>query len=118
MKYSANLNVAPIGNGRIAALVTPQGRIAWWCFPRLDSDPVFSNLISGDEEKGFCDVLLGGAKQATSGYVRNTAIHESVLEDGNGNAVRITDFASCALSAPSIRPKSFVASSRYGACRA
>ena len=93
MKYSANLNVAPIGNGRVAALVTPQGRIAWWCFPRLDSDPVFSNLISGDEEKGFCDVLLGGAKQATSGYVRNTAIHETVLEDGNGNAVRITDFA-------------------------
>ena len=42
MKYSANLNVAPIGNGRVAALVTPQGRIAWWCFPRLDSDPVFS----------------------------------------------------------------------------
>lgn len=93
MKYSANLNVAPIGNGRIAALVTPQGRIAWWCFPRLDSDPVFSNLVSGDEDKGFCDVLLGGAKQATSGYVRNTAIHETVLEDGNGNAVRITDFA-------------------------
>ena len=37
--------------------------------------------------------MLGGAKQATSGYVRNTAIHETVLEDGNGNAVRITDFA-------------------------
>ncbi len=89
----ANLNVAPIGNGRIAALVTPQARIAWWCFPRLDSNPVFSNLVAGSEEKGFCDVLLGGATRATSGYVRNTAIHESVIEDGHGNAIRITDFA-------------------------
>jgi hypothetical protein len=91
--HSANLDVAPIGNGRIAALLTPQGRIVWWCFPRLDSNPVFSNLIAGDEEKGFCDVLLSGATRATSGYVRNTAIHQTVLEDGHGNAIKITDFA-------------------------
>jgi GH15 family glucan-1,4-alpha-glucosidase len=87
------LELAPIGNGRVAALVDTQGRIVWWCFPRLDSDPVFSRLLSGDEEKGFCDVVLHGNTTARAGYVRNTAIVETVLEDGNGNAVRISDFA-------------------------
>ena len=89
------LNVAPIGNGRIAALVDANGRIVWWCFPRLDCDPVFSRLLTGDEEKGFCDVVMhgNGGTQSHSGYVRNTAIIETILEDGNGNAVKITDFA-------------------------
>jgi len=89
------LNVAPIGNGRVAALVDANGRIVWWCFPRLDCDPVFSRLLTGDEEKGFCDVLVHGNSEtkSRSGYVRNTAIVETILEDGNGNAVKITDFA-------------------------
>ena len=46
------LDLAPIGNGRIAALADARGRIVWWCFPRFDGDPVFSRLLSGDEEKG------------------------------------------------------------------
>ena len=52
------VDLAVIGNGRIAALVNTQGQLVWWCFPRFDSDPVFSRLIAGDEEKGFCDVVL------------------------------------------------------------
>jgi len=87
------LELAPIGNGRIAALVDPQGRIVWWCFPRPDSDPVFSRLLAGGEEKGFCDVLVDGNPRHRSAYVRNTAIVETILEDSNGNAVKISDFA-------------------------
>ena len=90
---ASNLDLAPIGNGRISALVDTGGRIVWWCFPRLDSDPVFSRLLAGDEEKGFCDVLLHGQASASAQYIRNTAIVETILEDGSGNAVRITDFA-------------------------
>jgi GH15 family glucan-1,4-alpha-glucosidase len=88
-----NLELAAIGNGRVAALVDPRGRIVWWCFPRLDSDPVFSRLLTGDEEKGFCDVVLHDMRKTHSAYVRNTAIVETILEDGSGNAVKITDFA-------------------------
>ncbi|MBI1648386.1 glycoside hydrolase family 15 protein [Hyphomicrobium sulfonivorans] len=88
-----DLDVAPIGNGRIAALVNNRGRIVWWCFPRLDSDPVFSRLLAGDEEKGFSDVVLHGQVSARAQYVRNTAIVETILEDAAGNAVRVTDFA-------------------------
>jgi GH15 family glucan-1,4-alpha-glucosidase len=90
---AANLDLAPIGNGRTAALVNTAGRIVWWCFPRLDSDPVFSRLLAGDEEKGFFDVVLHGQVKSTAQYVRNTAIVETILEDSDGNAVRILDFA-------------------------
>jgi GH15 family glucan-1,4-alpha-glucosidase len=87
------LDLAVIGNCRTAALLDPGGRIVWWCFPRFDSDPAFSRLLAGDEEKGFCDVTLEGAVSNSAAYVRNTAIVETTLVDGAGNAVRITDFA-------------------------
>ena len=87
------LDLAVIGNCRIAALVNPTGRIVWWCFPRFDSDPVFSRLLAGEEEKGFCDVVLADFAQSKSAYIRNTAIVETILEDKHGGRVRIVDFA-------------------------
>jgi GH15 family glucan-1,4-alpha-glucosidase len=87
------LDLALIGNCRIAALVNPMGRIVWWCFPRFDSNPVFSRLLAGDEEKGFCDVVLADYVKSRSSYVRNTPILETELEDKHGQRLRITDFA-------------------------
>ncbi len=87
------LDLAVIGNGRIAALINQQARIVWWCFPRFDGDPVFSRLLSGNEEKGFSDIAVEGCVLSRSAYVRNTAIVETLLEDGEGNGVRVTDFA-------------------------
>ena len=86
------LNLAPIGNGRIAALADNAGRIKWFCFPRFDSDPVFCNLLTAGEEKGFCDVVLKNKKSAVARYVRNTAVLETILTDDAGNSVRIVDF--------------------------
>ena len=93
MSRHGALDLAPIGNGRTAALIDTAGRIVWWCFPRFDSDPVFCRLLSGAEEKGFCDVVLHGCKRIQTQYLRNTAIVQTTLEDGAGNVVRITDFA-------------------------
>ena len=87
------LDLALIGNCRIAALVNGTGRIVWWCFPSFDSNPVFCRLLAGDEEKGFCDVVVADLSSAKSSYVRNTAILETELEDRRGGRVRITDFA-------------------------
>jgi GH15 family glucan-1,4-alpha-glucosidase len=86
-------DLAVVGNGRIAALVNTQGQLVWWCFPRFDSDPVFSRLIAGDEEKGFADVVLDRQVQAQSAYDRNTAIVTTILTAADGAQVRITDFA-------------------------
>ena len=87
------LDLAVIGNGRTAALLDPSARIVWWCLPRYDGDPVFCRLLSGNEEKGFTDVVLEGQVETRSDYVRNTAIVVTDLIDDKGGAVRITDFA-------------------------
>src|SRR5688572_20686879 len=87
------LDLAIIGNGRTAALVTPTGRLVWWCYPRFDADPIFCRLLTGDDEKGFSDVVLDGVVSHQSEYQRNTAIVTTTLTDSRGGAVRITDFA-------------------------
>ncbi|MFA7505340.1 MAG: glycoside hydrolase family 15 protein [Burkholderiaceae bacterium] len=89
----APLDLGVIGNCRVAALVNPLGRIVWWCVPRFDGDPVFCNLLSGKEEKGFCEVFLEGMSHYHSEYRRNTAVIETVLTDSAGNSLRISDFA-------------------------
>jgi GH15 family glucan-1,4-alpha-glucosidase len=87
------LDLAVIGNGQTAALVEPTSRLVWWCFPRLDGDPVFSRLLAGDEEKGFCDVVLDDMVDYTSDYERNTAVLSTRLTDSQDACVKITDFA-------------------------
>ncbi|HYJ59712.1 MAG TPA: glycoside hydrolase family 15 protein [Methyloceanibacter sp.] len=87
------LDLAVIGNGHTAALLEPSSRLVWWCFPRLDGDPVFSRLLAGEEEKGFCDVVLDDVADYRSDYERNTAIVSTILTDSQNASVRITDFA-------------------------
>ncbi|HXZ16063.1 MAG TPA: trehalase-like domain-containing protein, partial [Roseiarcus sp.] len=87
------LDLALIGNSSVAAFVDCAARIVWWCFPLFDGDPVFSRLLTGDDEKGFCDVVLQGKKSVESRYVRNTPIVETILTAADGAALRITDFA-------------------------
>lgn len=87
-----NLDYALIGNCHVAAMVDRQARIVWWCTPRFDSNPVFSRLLAGDEEKGFADVVLADQVKSEAAYLRNTAILETILTDQHGGKVRITDF--------------------------
>jgi GH15 family glucan-1,4-alpha-glucosidase len=91
-KRASSLDLGVIGNCRTAALLDTGGRIVWWCFPRFDSDPVFSRLLAGEEEKGFCDVSLEAGVASEATYLRNTAIIRTTLTDKAGNAVTITDF--------------------------
>ena len=68
-----NLDLAPIGNCAISALVDRRGRFVWACAPRVDGDPVFSALMDGaDPEHGFWDVELEGCVEAESNW-RQTA---------------------------------------------
>jgi GH15 family glucan-1,4-alpha-glucosidase len=87
------LDLALIGNGRTAALVDPNARIVWWCFPAFDGDPIFSRLLTGEEEKGFCAVELENAVDFQSEYLRNTAIVSTVISNRDGATIRVTDFA-------------------------
>jgi GH15 family glucan-1,4-alpha-glucosidase len=41
---------ALLADGRTAALIDPDGNVAWMCWPRVDSAPVFFSIL--DEERG------------------------------------------------------------------
>jgi GH15 family glucan-1,4-alpha-glucosidase len=61
-------------------------RIVWWCYPRFDGDPIFSRLLAGDEEKGFCDVVLEGMVEFSSDprFLRTVqAIERELLRDNH-----------------------------------
>lgn len=88
------LDLAAIGNCAVASLLTRTARHVWFCFPRLDGDPVFSALVNGnDPERGFHDVVMQGAATWTQRYLPNTAIVETIGTDATGGVVKITDFA-------------------------
>lgn len=90
----SGLDLAVIGNCAIASLVSNTGRHLWFCFPRLDGDPVFSALVNGnDAERGFMDATLTGDSDWTQRYVPNTAILETIGTDAHGGQIRIVDIA-------------------------
>ncbi len=89
-----NLDLAPIGNCSVSALIDRAGRFVWACAPRVDGDPVFSALMDGDDpEHGFWAIELADMVTIEQAYVRNTAVLRTVMTDERGAAVEILDFA-------------------------
>ena len=89
-----NLDLAPIGNCSISALIDRDGRYVWACAPRVDGDPVFSALMDGaDPGHGFWDIQLEGQNQVSQAYIRNTPVLRTVLTAEDGASVEVLDFA-------------------------
>ena len=89
-----NLDLAPVGNCSISALIDRAGRYVWACAPRVDGDPVFSALMDGsDPGHGFWDIELEGQATVEQAYIRNTPVLRTVLTAEDGAAVGIIDFA-------------------------
>ena len=98
MSPKSSLDLGVIGNAAAAALVDRAGSIVWMCAPRMDGDPVFCRLLGGEDgtaagETGDWSIRIERMASSRQSYVRNTAILETVLEDEDGNGLRITDFA-------------------------
>lgn len=90
-----SLDLAVIGNCQVAGLLDPLGRLVWACLPRPDADPTFCSLLrssGGDAELGTFAVELTGVVATAQHYRQNTAIVVTVLADGAGNELRVTDF--------------------------
>ncbi len=90
----ATLDLGIIGNGSIAALIDAQARIVWGCVPAFDGDPTFCSLLSPvGNDGGDYAIELQDCVASEQHYLPNTAVLRTVLRDGNGGAVEITDFA-------------------------
>ena len=91
-----NLNLWPIGNCQVSALIDETGGFVWACQPRVDGDPLFCSLL---EPKGDAAIARGEWRlsvedqvSAEQRYLKNTPILVTRLTDAQGGAVDVYDF--------------------------
>ena len=88
-----DLELSPIGNCQVSALIDREGAIVWGCVPRVDGDPVFCSLLNDDaRDRGIWRFELEGQTSATQRYERNTAILVTRLESEDGSAVETVSY--------------------------
>jgi GH15 family glucan-1,4-alpha-glucosidase len=88
-----DLDLWPIGNCQVSALIDRSGRLVWGCVPRVDGDPLFSALLGGEApEAGYWAIDLEDGVSVEQAYRRNTPILVSRHTDAGGNAVDVIDF--------------------------
>ena len=88
-----NLELWPIGNCQVSALIDTEGAFAWGCVPQVDGDPVFCTLLNGARrDEGVWRFEIEGQVSATQHYRRNTPILVTRLEAEDGSALEIHDF--------------------------
>ena len=79
-----------IGNGRSAALIEPDGTIAFACLPDFDSGTVFAKLL--DEDRGGCfGIQMAGGRAVGQSYERHTTVLVTTF-DGPSGSFRVIDF--------------------------
>lgn len=94
----AGLDLWPIGNCQVSALVDRAGRFVWGCVPRVDGDPAFSalladvNLDEPGDAQGFWAIDLERVEAIEQEYVRNTPILISRHRDAAGGEIEVIDF--------------------------
>jgi GH15 family glucan-1,4-alpha-glucosidase len=89
----SDLDLWPIGNCQVSALVDRSGRLVWGCVPRVDGDPLFAALLGGDEpEAGYWSIEIEDSASVEQSYLRNTPILVSRHTDRSGNAMEVIDF--------------------------
>jgi GH15 family glucan-1,4-alpha-glucosidase len=94
MPLSPSLDLWPIGNCAVSALIDRAGRFVWACAPRVDGDPVFSALMDGAApDHGYWAVELDGMETIEQAYLRNTPVLRTVMTAKDGAALEILDFA-------------------------
>jgi GH15 family glucan-1,4-alpha-glucosidase len=90
---TASLDLWPIGNCQVSALIDRTGRLVWGCVPRVDGDPLFSALLGGDDaDTGFWSIDLEDAVATEQHYLRNTPVLVTHHRDSSSGAIEIIDF--------------------------
>jgi GH15 family glucan-1,4-alpha-glucosidase len=87
----SSLELWPIGNCQVSALIDREARMVWACVPRVDGAPVFTALLDKDE-RGCWAIALEDCTRIEQEYLRNTPVLVSRLFDRAGNGIEIVDF--------------------------
>jgi GH15 family glucan-1,4-alpha-glucosidase len=91
------LELWPIGNCQVSALIDRTGAMVWGCVPRVDGEAIFSELLQQsdrprDNAHGFWSVDVGSGASVDQQYLRNTPILLSRHTDDAGSCVEVVDF--------------------------
>lgn len=94
---TASLDLWPIGNCQVSALIDRSGRFVWGCVPRVDGNPAFCSLLdsrppAGEGAVGFWEIDLEGVSETSQSYWRNTPVVITRHSDADGNAIEVIDF--------------------------
>ncbi|WP_426255740.1 glycoside hydrolase family 15 protein [Sphingomonas sp. DC2300-3] len=88
-----SVDLWPIGNCQVSALIDRAGRYVWACVPRVDGDPLFSALVGGAEpDSGYWSIEIADSVSVEQQYIRNTPILVSTHTDSAGNVLEVIDF--------------------------
>ena len=95
-----NLNLWPIGNCQVSALIDEQAGFVWGCQPRVDGDPLFGSLLDPKSlstatsamPRGEWRISVENQVSAEQRYLKNTPIVATRLTDADGAVVEIFDF--------------------------
>ncbi|HET8750336.1 MAG TPA: glycoside hydrolase family 15 protein [Sphingomicrobium sp.] len=89
----SSLDLWPIGNCQVSALLDSNGDMVWGCVPRVDGEPIFSSLLGGEQpSRGFWSVDLEGCASVAQEYERNTPILRTRKTAEDGSSIEIVDF--------------------------
>jgi GH15 family glucan-1,4-alpha-glucosidase len=89
-----NLNLWPIGNCQVSALVDDAAGLVWACAPRVDGDPLFCSLLDPKDaaSRGEWRISIEDQVAVEQRYLRNTAVLVTRLTDSNGGIAELFDF--------------------------
>ena len=68
---------ALLADGRTAALIDPDGDVAWLCWPRVDSDPCLFGILDAERGGTFSVRPAGEACLSARGYQADTLVLHS-----------------------------------------
>jgi GH15 family glucan-1,4-alpha-glucosidase len=88
-----SLELAIIGNSRIAALVDTAGEVVWMCVPGFDGDPVFCSLMQPACGGGRFGIDVEHCVSIEQAYLPNTAMLSTRMRDAAGAELEVIDFA-------------------------
>jgi GH15 family glucan-1,4-alpha-glucosidase len=90
------LNLWPIGNCQVSALVDEAAGMVWGCAPSVDGDPLFCSLLEpkdqGGQKRGEWRVSVENQVRVEQRYLRNTPVLVTRLFDADGNSADVYDF--------------------------
>jgi len=88
----SSLDLWPIGNCQVSALVDAKAGFVWGCQPRVDGDPLFCALLEPKAARGEWRMALEGQVSAEPRYLKNTPVLVTRLTDADGGVADVYDF--------------------------